>query len=128
MHLTVSFVLVPVNGGFSVFSACSKTCGGGNRIRTCTNPEPRNGGTGCVGESLETCNTQACKGKKLRAQAAFLTFIFLLSVLASVLVLLAIGLVKEVIVKLGGHSLARLITYFIQSRRHSPMNFPLDCS
>ena len=60
--LTRAFVLVPVNGGFSAFSACSKTCGGGTRIRTCTNPEPRNGGKGCVGESQETCNTKACEG------------------------------------------------------------------
>ena len=60
--LTHVFALDPVNGGFSAFSACSKTCGGGTRIRTCTNPEPRNGGKGCVGESQETCNTKACKG------------------------------------------------------------------
>ena len=62
MKLTVLFVLVPVHGGFSAFSACSKTCGGGTRIRTCSNPEPRNGGRGCVGSSQETCNTQACQG------------------------------------------------------------------
>ena len=58
----VSLALVTVHGGFTVFSGCSKTCGGGNRIRTCTNPEPRNGGRGCVGASQETCNTQACHG------------------------------------------------------------------
>ena len=63
-ELTVAFVLVPVHGGFSPFSACSKTCGGGTRIRTCTNPEPKNGGRGCVGASQETCNTQACHGTK----------------------------------------------------------------
>ena len=63
---TYSFicVLVPVHGGFTVFSGCSKTCGGGTRIRTCTNPEPRNGGRGCVGASQETCNTKACAGTK----------------------------------------------------------------
>ena len=60
--LTRSFALVPVHGGFSAFSGCSKTCGGGARIRTCTNPEPRNGGRGCVGQSQETCNTKACEG------------------------------------------------------------------
>ena len=60
--ITASFVLVPVHGGFSPFSACSKTCGGGTRIRTCTNPEPKNGGRGCVGTSQEACNTQACHG------------------------------------------------------------------
>ena len=62
---TVPFVLVPVHGGFSVFSACSKTCGGGTRIRTCTNPEPKHGGRGCVGESQETCNKQACHGHEI---------------------------------------------------------------
>ena len=60
-----------MDGGFSAFSACSKTCGGGARIRTCTNPEPRNGGKGCVGESHETCNTKACEGTKFREQAVF---------------------------------------------------------
>ena len=59
---------VPVHGGFSAFSACSKTCGGGTRIRTCTNPEPRNGGRGCVGESQQTCHTQACHGRDFRDQ------------------------------------------------------------
>ena len=65
MHLLpvrTSLMLVPVNGGFSAFGACSKTCGGGIRRRTCTNPEPRNGGKGCVGESEQACNTQACHG------------------------------------------------------------------
>ena len=62
--ITASFMLVSVNGGFSVFSACSKTCGGGTRIRTCTNPEPKNGGRDCVGVSQETCNTKACAGTK----------------------------------------------------------------
>ena len=72
--LTVVFVLVPVHGGFTVFSGCSKTCGGGTRIRTCTNPEPRNGGKGCVGASQETCNTKACAGTKVAhvQQARFL--------------------------------------------------------
>ena len=55
-------LLVPVHGGFSAFSGCSKTCGGGTRIRTCTNPEPRNGGRRCVGKSQEACNTKACEG------------------------------------------------------------------
>ena len=64
LTVTVLFVLVAVHGGFSAFSACSKTCGGGTRIRTCTNPEPRNGGSGCAGESQETCNTKACEGTK----------------------------------------------------------------
>ena len=81
MKLTVLFVLAPVHGGFSAFSACSKTCGGGTRIRTCSNPEPRNGGRGCADQSQETCNTKACEGTKLRAQAAYVS-LFLLSVIA----------------------------------------------
>ena len=81
--ITVSFLLVPVHGGFTVFSECSKTCGGGTRIRTCTNPEPRNGGRGCVGASQETCNTKACESTTFRVQAVFLSF-FLLSVLVLV--------------------------------------------
>ena len=71
-----SFLLVPVNGGFSVFSACSKTCGGGIRIRTCTNPEPINGGIGCAGESQQTCNTQTCDGKNFGNQVVcFVLFV-----------------------------------------------------
>ena len=75
-HERAPLMLVPVHGGFSAFSGCSKTCGGGTRIRTCTNPEPKHGGRGCVGQSQEVCNTQACNGTKLHAQAVML---FLLS-------------------------------------------------
>ena len=87
-----AFALVPVHGGFSAFSACSKTCGGGTRIRTCTNPEPRNGGRACVGESQQTCNTKACEGTKCCAQSAFV------SLFSYVLVCFegaAIGLLKK---------------------------------
>ena len=66
--LLPSLVLAPVNGGFSAFGACSKTCGGGIRIRTCTNPAPKHGGRGCNGHTQEACNTQACQGKTLRVQ------------------------------------------------------------
>ena len=112
--LTVSFVLVPVHGGFSPFSGCSKTCGGGTRIRTCTNPEPKNGGRDCVGASQETCNTQACHGTKCHFGALFVS-LFLLSVLALVCFEGAlIDLVKIVIKTLGGCALTRLITHLIQ--------------
>ena len=70
-ELTRAFALVPVHGGFSVFSGCSKTCGGGTRIRTCTNPEPRNGGRGCVGESQEKCNAKACEGANFMPKLCF---------------------------------------------------------
>ena len=72
-EMTASFLLVPVHGGFSAFSACSKTCGGGIQRRTCTNPEPRNGGHGCAGVSEQACNAQACHGRNFRVQAEFVS-------------------------------------------------------
>ena len=51
---------VPVNGAWTAWSACSATCGGGTRTRSCTNPAPANGGLACAGSASETCNTQAC--------------------------------------------------------------------
>uniref|UniRef100_A0A7M5UUX8 Hemicentin-1 n=1 Tax=Clytia hemisphaerica TaxID=252671 RepID=A0A7M5UUX8_9CNID len=53
----------PVNGAFtqwSLFSACSKTCGEGvkSRTRSCTNPEPQHGGDECNGPVLDE---QKCK-------------------------------------------------------------------
>ena len=65
-HYSCIFVLAPVHGGFSAFGACSKTCGGGIRTRTCTNPAPKYGGRGCNGHTQEACNTQACQGKTSR--------------------------------------------------------------
>ncbi|MEZ4814160.1 MAG: type II secretion system protein GspG [Bdellovibrionota bacterium] len=64
----------PVDGGWSSWTAwnnttsCSVTCGGGTldqeRTRTCTNPEPANGGASCSGADTETqtvaCNTGGC--------------------------------------------------------------------
>lgn len=50
----------PVNGGWSAWSACSKSCGGGTQSRTCNNPAPAYGGTYCSGSSSQSCNTQAC--------------------------------------------------------------------
>ena len=60
-----------LDGGWecSPWSACSKTCGGGQQTRTCTctNPIPQNGGIDCVDnvmilqpELSQTCNTQPC--------------------------------------------------------------------
>lgn len=59
-----------LSGGWSAWgpwSSCSRDCELGFRVRkrTCTNPEPRNGGLPCVGDAAEyqDCNPQACPGK-----------------------------------------------------------------
>ncbi|XP_022795168.1 coadhesin-like [Stylophora pistillata] len=56
-----------VDGGFTEWSSwteCSKTCGGGEKVREreCTNPEPKGNGQPCVGDSeeAEVCNSQEC--------------------------------------------------------------------
>jgi len=49
-----------VDGGWSGWSSCSVTCGGGTQARTCTSPAPANGGAACSGASSQSCNTQAC--------------------------------------------------------------------
>jgi len=58
-----------IDGGFtewSDWSVCTKTCGGGemHRTRTCTNPEPQNGGQECEGETkeMQECNCHPCGG------------------------------------------------------------------
>jgi hypothetical protein len=48
------------NGGWSAWSTCSASCGGGTQTRTCTNPTPESGGANCVGSSSQSCNTQSC--------------------------------------------------------------------
>lgn len=57
----------PVNGGFSgwtVWSRCSTSCGGGQRtrVRICDNPYPAFNGTNCSDEDVqqENCNTKNC--------------------------------------------------------------------
>ena len=49
-----------VDGGWSKWSKCSASCGGGTQTRTCTNPEPAYGGKDCKGESARDCNTDPC--------------------------------------------------------------------
>jgi hypothetical protein len=58
MPFTVSSA--SVNGGWTAWSACSATCGGGVMTRSCTNPVPAGSGAACVGVASQTCNTQAC--------------------------------------------------------------------
>ena len=48
-----------VDGGWSVWSACSVTCGTGTQTRTCINPAPLNGGTACSGSASRSCTVTA---------------------------------------------------------------------
>jgi|GEM_PF-2840253 len=51
-------------GGWSDWSACNASCGGGTQTRTCTNPSPANGGAQCSGSASQSCNTDiSCPGK-----------------------------------------------------------------
>ena len=54
------YLHVAVNGGFSDFDACSKTCGDGIQTRTCTEPAPAFGGADCVGDKTKACNLAEC--------------------------------------------------------------------
>jgi hypothetical protein len=49
-----------VNGGWSEWSECSLSCGGGIQTRTCTNPVPAGNGAYCAGDSTQSCNTEQC--------------------------------------------------------------------
>jgi hypothetical protein len=49
-----------IHGGWSDWGACSKSCGGGNQTRTCTNPPPSEEGNPCPGLSWQSCNTNKC--------------------------------------------------------------------
>jgi hypothetical protein len=55
-----STLTLTVAGGWSAFSACSATCGGGTQTRSCTAPAPSGGGAACTGDSSQACNTQSC--------------------------------------------------------------------
>jgi len=69
----LSLLLTAIDGGYtewSTWEACSKSCGGGIKLRkrTCTNPEPLNGGKDCLQQHLGTdtdqmeCNPTCCPG------------------------------------------------------------------
>ena len=60
----------PINGGFggwSTYSKCSASCGGGaqSKERKCDSPPPQFGGKDCVGPTSESrsCNDKECPGK-----------------------------------------------------------------
>merc|ERR1712112_483909 len=53
----------PVDGGWSEWSTCTKSCGGGQKKRSCTNPKPANGGKDCYAQYMHDtwdCNNQKC--------------------------------------------------------------------
>lgn len=60
---------------WSPWNACNRRCGGGiqTRSRTCTNPQPSNGGAYCDGKSLERrpCNSQECAGMSSQVSYSF---------------------------------------------------------
>jgi len=59
-----------VDGGWTSFGQCSKSCGTGTQSKTCTNPSPANGGDQCNGPASQDCNTQACPTRvRYRLQA-----------------------------------------------------------
>ena len=53
-------------GNWSVWTVCTKSCGGGlqSRTRDCKNPPPSTTGKDCQGPSIETrrCSNSFCKG------------------------------------------------------------------
>ena len=73
------FYLVNGNWGeWSTFGVCSKTCGGGEKLkkRSCNNPSSANDGLDCLlsGENekrgkeehvIKTCNTDLCPGNHI---------------------------------------------------------------
>ncbi|GEM_PF-3167754 len=63
-NLKSSWIIDPaqpkIDGGWSEWSVCSKSCGGGSQTRTCSNPASANGGAVCIGDSTQACNVQVC--------------------------------------------------------------------
>ena len=57
-----SYVYCAVNGAWSAFGDCSKSCGAGLQTRTCNDPAPKNGGARCSGDATKACNKGACAG------------------------------------------------------------------
>jgi hypothetical protein len=51
---------VPIDGGWSGWSACDAACGPGNQTRSCDSPPPSGGGAACAGPSSNPCNNGAC--------------------------------------------------------------------
>jgi len=49
-----------INGNWTSWGLCSRSCAGGTKFRNCTNPAPQNGGNQCFGSSMQLCNFQPC--------------------------------------------------------------------
>lgn len=66
---TAGACVTPVDGGWSVWSACSATACGttGVQTRTCTNPAPAYGGADCVGPATQSCTAPACPSGTISA-------------------------------------------------------------
>lgn len=47
----------PVNGGWSSWGTCGEDC---TQYRSCTNPKPSCGGSGCSGSSARACSSGSC--------------------------------------------------------------------
>ena len=69
LNQIINIITVAVHGGWtswSAWSGCTKSCGGGTRMRSrwCSNPSPAHGGQSCAGGSLksENCNVEECPG------------------------------------------------------------------
>ena len=67
----ILYTSCPMDGGWSNWSPCSASCGGGVQERACDSPAPSNGGRDCgeAGATLsratsDTCNTQPCVHKQ----------------------------------------------------------------
>ena len=58
--VSVTVTPPPIPGGWSSFGACTRVCWGWIQTRSCTNPSPQNGGSGCIGMNSQSCNSQAC--------------------------------------------------------------------
>jgi len=53
-----------VDGGWTGWSSCNATCGGGWQTRACSNPPPSEEGQNCTGANVGPCNTQSCGASK----------------------------------------------------------------
>ena len=49
-------MFIGIDGGWTAWEPCTKTCEGGIKTRNCTNPTPNKNGIYCIGDSLALCN------------------------------------------------------------------------